>query len=256
MWDKQKLELYFTLAKYDLKQTVATTKFGFLWWLIDPIVLMLVYYFVIVIIFQKGEERYHLFILIGIIFWQLFSKSVVSGMRSLKTNSSLMKQTTIPIYLVIFVPSSANTYLAFIGLIVVIVWNIFEASMLNILVLPLLILTGVMSYGFGLILSCLYILFQDLGRIIPYILRLGFFITPILYSQDRVLGNDEIPEFLKTLFLLNPMQWVIESARGVLLYNQVFSLENFVYFLSFSFLLIFIGMYLIKSNKNILLKKV
>jgi lipopolysaccharide transport system permease protein len=86
---------------------------------------------------------------------------------------------------------------------------------LRILILPLLIvLTMVAALAVGLWLAALNVKYRDVRYVIPFIVQLGFFLTPIAYSSTLV------PVGLRPLYALNPMVGVVEGFRWALLGSQ------------------------------------
>lgn len=93
-----------------LKTTVATTRLGALWWILDPLILMLLYTFVVKIVFDRGGPNYHLFALCGIVTWQSFSRSVNLCSTALTKNSQLIKQTSLPMHLYVLLPPMVQSF--------------------------------------------------------------------------------------------------------------------------------------------------
>lgn len=238
-----------TLARVDLQTTVNTTKLGWLWWMLDPLIMMSIYYFMVGVVFNRGEKGYHLFALIGIVSWNFFSRCLRKVSQSIQSNRSLLINTNIPLEIFTFAPTFSQAFFAVIGFIIILIWILIESfygagieflntaflfsflqSCLGILLLTFLIL--IFAYAIGLFFGVLIVFVPDLSKFIDYGLRAGFFLTPILYPASRVVESSKIPSWIKELYLLNPIGWIISHLRDILLYSRDFDIQKYCLFLA------------------------
>ena len=206
----------------NIKTTVATTRLGLLWWILDPLLLMLIYYFVVKVIFARGGPNYHLFALCGIVTWQSFSRSITLCTKSLTSNAGLIKQAAVPMVLYLIISPLVQAFFYLIGLVIIMAWNWPALGIQTIGVLILIFLMVLMSFTIGLFLSIFEVYIRDTGKLLSYILRFGFYISPILYSPDRIYEIASIPDYAKTLYSLNPMVHFITAVRDVLFFGRMF----------------------------------
>lgn len=243
-----------SLTEANLKTTVETTRLGWFWWVINPIVMMGIYYFFVCIILERGGDGYHLFILTGIIAWQYFNVSLMGTLKVIVQNSQLIKQVPLPIPMLVMIPVLVQMIFALIGVAVLMVWNFEALGMHTFLIFPLLVLTGMTSYGVGLFLSTCNIYIGDIEHLLHYVLRMGFFLSPVLFSSERVLGSDRLPEIFKLAYQLNPMAIIIPQFREVLLYGRPFNFgEFFIVFIAI-LALIQLGLIWVRMNSPQIVK--
>lgn len=209
-----------------IKTTVATTQLGALWWILDPLFLMLIYTFVVKIIFKRGGPDYHLFALCGIVTWQTFSRSVTLSSTALTRNAQLIKQIDFPMHLYVLLPILVQAFFYLIGISIVAIWKFEVTGWHTLFVLPILFPMILIPYTFGLFLSIWTVKIPDIGKVIPYLLRFGFYFSPILYSPERIYELPNVDPFLKNLYALNPMVHVITAIRDVLLSGKMFNISN------------------------------
>lgn len=240
----------------DLKINVASTRLGYLWWIIDPIVLMLVYYFVIRIVFERGGENYHLFILSGIVLFQFFSRSLTGGMTALISNSALIRQINIPLILFVLVPTVVRGFFALIGIAIVLIAQIENIGWTTILVLPLILVLGIFSFSMSIFLSIANVLIRDTGKLVVYVVRLFFFLSPVLYPSSRVMDNENIPALIKVIYSLNPLAIVIESMRNVALAGEMINTSEIVVLVIVLILLLQFSLFVFRKSTPILLKNI
>ena len=84
--------------------------------------------------------------------------------------------------------------------------------------LPLfLILAIVTAMGTGLFIAALNVKYRDFKYVVPFVVQFGFFISPVGYSSSVIYARTDIPEFVKTIYGLNPMVGVIDGFRWCIL---------------------------------------
>jgi len=206
----------------NIKTTVATTKLGTLWWILDPLFLMLIYYFVVKFIFNRGGVGYHLFILTGLVTYQAFSRSVSLCTTALVRSEGLIKHASLPMVVYILVSPFVQAFFCMIGIIIVMMWN-FQALRAHTLAIFIpVFLMMIISFTAGLFFSIFEVYSRDTGKFVEYILRFGMFLSPVLYSADKIRDMQSGPEYLKILYFANPMVHVITAVRDILFYGKMF----------------------------------
>lgn len=222
----------------NIKSTVANTWLGPLWWILDPLVLMVIYLFLIKIVFKHGGPNYHIFILCGIVSWQSFSTALTISAKSLRSNASLIRQTSLPLQLYVLIPCIVQSFFYLVGMTIIACWNIATVGWHGLVILPLIIPMILLPLGLGLVLSILVVHLPDTGKFLPYVLRIGFFVSPILYSPDRIYTLENVPQILKTIYALNPMVHVITAVRDVLFTGKLFDLKTYAILVGLSLVLV------------------
>ena len=87
-----------------------------------------------------------------------------------------------------------------------------------------------------------------------YILRAGFFLSPVLFSPTRITESERIPEFVKTLYGLNPMAWIMTSLRSILLEGEMFVWSEFFILMLVIIVIIQIGLIWMRMNTSRIIK--
>lgn len=255
------------LTKVDLKLTVSTTKLGWIWWVLDPLIMMTIYYFMVGVVFQRGGDDYHLFALTGIVSWSFFSRSLRKVSSSISTNSSLLVNTSIPLEIFTIAPAITQCFFAVVGYTIIIVWVcigalinseggvvtqlifLFNHVIYCSQIIPLVFLILLFSYAIGLFFAIVSVFISDLSKFIDYALRGGFFLTPILYSASRVMDSERIPDILKFVYSLNPMGWIITSMRDVILEARLINFNAYILFLIVGLVFVQLAIMLLRCSK-------
>lgn len=193
------------------------TWFGLMWSLFGPLTNSLVYTVIFSIFLNvktDGEASYTIFVYLGVLTWSYFSSFLTRSGATLIGTVDLMTKAVFPREMLILTSLADASITLGIGLIVGLFLIVFSVNSFNwtIILFPFLLLIQiVMMLGLGLLLSATAVLFRDITRLVPLILQLGFYFTPIVYPVSRV------PDNLQSLYKLNPMTTLIVAYRDVLL---------------------------------------
>lgn len=209
-------ELLYFLVWRDLKVRYRQTVLGALWAVLQPFVTMVVFSVVFGRLAGVPSDGvpYPVFAFAALVPWTFFATGIAQSANSLVGSQSLLKRVyfprlVIPIAAVaVGLVDLAISSVVLVGLMVV--YGI--APTLAVLwALPLLGLAFVTSLGVGLWLSALNVRFRDVRYIVPFLVQVWLFATPVAYPASLVEGP------WRTLYALNPMVGVVEGFRWALL---------------------------------------
>jgi ABC-type polysaccharide/polyol phosphate export permease len=201
------------LCAFIVTKSVAGQRLGFLWWILEPIIIAAIFYFVVVVMWRRGGPNFYFHLISGLFAWQVFAYTLNTVTGSLSQLQAFLKQG-------VFHPIVAVTAPALVGLLYGAIAFLIAAALSPFawgthgLFLPVAVLAHVLlGYVLGVPLSMLNLFFADTRRIVGYLLRLGWFATPILYPIERVLESGALGEPLKSFYLLNPMVHTVTFFR-------------------------------------------
>ena len=201
----------------DLRAQNSHTFLGSIWLVLNPLLQVGVYFLVfgLIIPMDRGVDQYLVFLTIGV-FVFFYSQRVISECtRSLVINVGLIRTIHFPRAVL---PMSAMTGQALAFIRVFIVMSIVVLAYGNwpnfrwLLILPVFIIQNTFSFGIGLIGARINHSYRDLENLLPFVFRLLFYISGVLYSVDSVVEDD----FWRAIFLLNPMYCLVSLWRWVL----------------------------------------
>jgi ABC-2 type transport system permease protein len=193
------------LVLRDLKVRYAGSALGYLWTVLDPLLMSLVYWFVFQKIFHRtagaGFKPFMIYLVSGQLAWSWFAGGVGGVTRALRAESSMVRSSNVPreIWVLRVVVSKGIEYL--FGLPVLVLFAIAYATAPSkyIVLMPVSwLLEGLLIVGLGLILAPACVLMNDLERIVPIMLRVMFYASPVLYSISLV------PKSIREAFGFNP----------------------------------------------------
>jgi lipopolysaccharide transport system permease protein len=211
-------ELLGFLAWRDIKVRYKQAVLGAAWALIQPLITMGIFSFVFGVLagMGKGDARYPLVVMAGLLPWQLFSAALSGSSGSLVSNSHLISKVYFP-RLIVPLSSLGVALVDFVvvaGLYVAMAAWFGQTPDWRVVLLPLFTLCALfIALGAGLWLTALTVKYRDFRFIVPFILQIGVFLSPIGFRTDLV------PNW-RDLISLNPMTGVIEGFRWCLLGGQ------------------------------------
>lgn len=201
------------LSRRDLKVRYSTSALGYLWSILDPLLMSGIYFFVFTVVFNRGvgHEPYIVFLLSALLPWTWFNGALSDSTRAFLREAKLIRSTKIPrtIWVGRIVMSKGIEFVA--SLPVLIVFAVVSGATVHwnaVLFVPAILLQAVLTLGLGLIIAPLVVFFRDLERAVKLILRFGFYASPIVYSTL------DLPENLSNWAGLNPLSGLFSLYRA------------------------------------------
>lgn len=209
-------ELFAVLAGRDIAVRYKQTAIGILWALLRPLLTMIVFTFVFGRIAQLPSEGapYALLVFSGMVPWFFFASSVSESSGSLVANANLLSKVYFPRILIPLssILVAAVDFLIAMGLLIVLMFLFDLLPSWRLLTLPLFLTIALgAAIGLGLSFSALNIRYRDFQFIVPFLLQMGIYASPIGFSISV------IPEKWHVFYALNPMVGVIEGFRWAVL---------------------------------------
>ncbi len=215
LWNFRGL-LYF-LAWRDILVRYKQTVIGIAWSLLNPLFFMVVF----TVIFSRighfpsdGRTPYPLLVFSALLPWQLFASGLTQSSKSLVENARMVAKIYFPRLLIPLssVVVSLVDFLISLGLLLAMMiyyqWN----PGWRLLVLPLFLGLGLLTaLSLGIWLAAINVKYRDFQYIVPFLLQIGLFVSPVGFSSSV------IPPEWRLLYGLNPMVGVIDGFRWCLL---------------------------------------
>jgi ABC-type polysaccharide/polyol phosphate export permease len=212
------LFLTLLLIKRELQVKYRDSALGYLWSMLNPLLTMMVITFVFSHL-VRGVENYSMFILTGLLFWNMASQSLAIGVNSIVTGGNLMRKVRVPGWvfpLTSLGSAGTNLLLSFIPYTVLFLYFGIKISANVVYLLPITILYFAFIGGLILTLASFNVFFRDVSHVLEPVLGLIFYATPIVYART---GNN-IPPVVQQMLLFNPFTHFIEAFRGALMNAQ------------------------------------
>jgi lipopolysaccharide transport system permease protein len=210
-------ELFYILSWRDLKVRYKQTVIGVVWSVLRPLLTMMIFAFVFgeVAKFPAPDGiKYPVLVFAGLLPWQFFAAGLTEASNSLIGNERLISKVYFPRMIIpaASVITSLVDFLISLGLMfLLLIWFRVTPSV-NLVFLPVfVIMTFFASFGVGLWLTALNVKYRDFKHVVPFMVQLGLYISPVGFTSDLVAKM--IPEKLRLLFYINPMAGIIDGFR-------------------------------------------
>lgn len=247
--------LTMTVAKSELRHTVVRYPMRYVWWILEPLLLLLCYVFLVNVLGRGGPREgvpFYVFVAVGILPWY-WTVSCLTGSATIITQySGPITQIKFPTLTVIVARFFHETLLYLISQIVLLALLFFAGFFPNIhwLWWPLLFFAqAIFILSLMFLISATSVYLPDLTKFIPFIVRLWFYGTPILW--DIGMSKKFLTPTLQMLLDANPMAFMSISYRKILLFNESIDLIHLSWWLAlFVFLFIIFSIYYIFREKS------
>ncbi len=209
-------ELLYFLAWRDILVRYKQTVFGVAWALLRPLITMIVFTVVFgqIAKLPSAGAPYPILVFAAMLPWQLFANALQECSNSLIYDANLISKVYFPRLLVPFgsvMVSFVDFLLSGLVLVALLAWYSFAVSW-HILLLPVFVFITLMTaLGGGLWFAALNVKYRDFRFIVPFVVQLGLYISPVGFSSSVV------PDKWRLLYALNPMVGIIDGFRWSIL---------------------------------------
>lgn len=207
-------ELLIALTAREIKVRYKQTTLGTAWAILQPFSLMMIFVLVFGVFLKIESDNipYPIFYYSALLPWIFFSTSLSFGTLAIINNSSLITKTYFPRETIPLASIGAAIIDFIVGSLIFILMMLFYKTPITlqlIYVLPIITILTIFTTAIVLLSSSLVIIWRDLKFVIPLIIQLWMFASPIIYPLSQV------PESLKSIYILNPMVVIIENFRKI-----------------------------------------
>jgi len=219
-------ELFVALILRDIKARYKQTLIGMAWAILQPALMMVVFTIFLGRMSQGGEGDvpYPAYVYSGLLAWTLFSTGLIGASQSVVAAEAVITKTYFPRLLLPWAAVGASTVdfcVACLGLIVVMLWYGIAPTWQILWVLPCVILVVANAGGVGSLFAALNVQYRDFRYLIPFLVQIWMFSTPILFLRAEVLAPESAANqalSLRSLLVaINPMNGLIGFFRAAVL---------------------------------------
>jgi len=215
----QYLSLMDTMARMNLRADAARYYFGYIWWILEPLLYVAVFYVVFNVILDSRRLDFLAFLMCGKLAFIWFSKSVNQASNSILANRGLVGKINMPKTLFPMAVIHEGLYkqaTVFLLLFAVLLVYGYRPSSTWLALVPIMGVNYLMIVACSLIGACLVCLMRDISMVIGLGMLFLMFTSGIFWDV-RDLGD---PEKTALLLAVNPLAFILDAYRQVLMYNQ------------------------------------
>jgi len=209
-------ELFYILSWRDLKVRYKQTIIGVAWSVLRPLLTMMIFTFVFGRIAKFPSEgiNYSLLVFAGLLPWQFFAAGLTEASNSLVGSERLISKVYFPRMIIpaaSIITSLVDFFISLVLMFILLIWFGVLPS-INLIFLPLFIIMAFFaSFGIGLWLTALNVKYRDFKHVVPFLVQLGLYISPVGFTS--AIASNMIPEKFRLLYYINPMAGVIDGFR-------------------------------------------
>lgn len=216
---------YFVVSSIvnEFKLRFVRSRLGAIWMVLNPLAQVAIFAFILSAVLSaklpgiENKYAYSIYLMAGMLFWSLFSEIMSRCTTLFIDNGNLLKKIQFPKVTLLLVVAGtsliSNLLLLFSMFVIFLLLGHILGDML--LWLPLVVfVTMLLAFGFGLLLGVINVFVRDVAQVVPVILQLLFWLTPIVYMIEI------IPQHYAFWLQLNPMYHLASAYQNILLFNR------------------------------------
>lgn len=243
-------ELFVALTFKEIKIRYKQTILGAAWAILQPGALTVIFTVVFGLFLKvdSGAVPYPVFAYSALLPWTFFSTALSFGALSVVNNGSLVTKVYFPREMLPLAAVGAAFFdfiMASLIFVAMMVFYKIEISAAVLLVPLLVLLILLLTTGISLVLATLNVLWRDIRFVIPLLLQIWLYITPVIYSADS------IPQKFKFLYFVNPLSPLVETFRKVTVMGAPTQVFDLVYASLVSVIIFTFGFWFFKSREKI-----
>lgn len=237
--------LVFSLIKREVVGRYRGSVMGLLWSFFNPVLMLAVYTFVFSVVFKArwaggsdSKTEFALVLFAGLMVFNLFSECINRAPSLIVNNANYVKKVIFPLEILPVVALGSAVFHFFISLIVWVVFYLiffgfpgFSIFELFLVILPLVLVI----MGLSWILASLGVYLRDVSQIIGVVTTVLMFLSPIFYPVVS------LPEEYRPFMELNPITFVVEQARDVMIWSKDLNWSRWAFQMIFSMLVAWLG---------------
>lgn len=220
----QHRDLIWQMTKRDVIGRYRGSIMGLLWSFFNPVLMLAVYTFIFSVVFQArwGEATaskadFAIVLFVGLIVHGLFAECVNRAPSVILSNVNYVKKVVFPLEVLPWITLGSALFHVMVSVLVLLVFVLFTQLQLSwtALLFPLVLLPLVLlTMGLSWFLASLGVFIRDVGQMIGMVTTVMLFLSPIFYPVSAV------PESYRIWLHLNPLTFIVEQARAVLLWGN------------------------------------
>ena len=238
-------------VRNDLINRFSRSKLGGLWAILNPLSQVLIYALILSNVLAAklpgvdSQYAYAIYLIAGLLGWTLFNEIVGRCLNIFIEHGNLIKKMSFPRAALPAIAVGScliNNLFLFISMlgIFALLGHQFNVAMLWLI--PLILIVVVFSLGIGLILGVMNVFLRDIGQVIPIILQMLFWFTPIVYPITI------IPEAYRHWLNLNPMYPIIDAYQQILVYGNSPQWGGVLIILAVGIILSIVGLFMFRRS--------
>lgn len=228
------------------------TSLGLAWTLLNPVIMLTIYSFIFGFVFKarwgiSTGNNYTLIMFIGLLTHGFIAECISKATTIYIYNVNYVKKVLFPLEALCWVTVLSAIFQFIMGAVIFSLFCVILKQPVGLMALwvPIIMMPLVfLAYGIALFLSSLGVYLRDMGQIVAVVIALMLFMSPVFFPITA------IPEKFRIFMYLNPLTFIIESLRKVVLYGEMFNVKGYMIYSAASCLMCYCGFHWFKKVKG------
>lgn len=236
-------ELLKTNVKKEIRGKYKGSFLGVLWSFINPLLMVFVYAIVFQFLMPQEVENFLVYLVIGVIPWNLFAMAMGQGMGCIRANAGIVKKVYFPREILPISVALSTLINFFISCAIILIFCLFGVGISwHIIIVPIIAMFQFfITLGLILSFSAINVYVKDTEHIVMFFINMLFYATPIVYPITQ------IPAQYIWVLNLNPFKHIIFAYRDLFMYHQLPTLNSFLAMIFSSIVVMFIGLLIFRK---------
>lgn len=208
--------LLWLMTSRNVKLRYRNSVLGFLWSLLGPLFLIVIYSAFLRVMKFKMDLPV---LVVGIVCWQFLAMCLGDALHAIVGNSNLVTKASFPRSILPLSMVAGNVFNFILSMIVVLGYLLVIGASFGspVWLIVALLAQTTLCLGVAFFVGTANVFFRDTEHILAVVMLAWFFMTPVIYPIELVMGNTELPAWLKVCYFANPMAGVVSAYRATLL---------------------------------------
>lgn len=248
-------DLILALTRREVVGRYRGSVIGLAWSFFNPVLMLLVYTFVFSVVFkarwgiagEEGKASFAIILFVGMIVHGLFAECINRAPNLILSNVNYVKRLVFPLEILPWVALGSAAFHAFISFLVLLLAQVLVNHHLpwSIVLFPVVVLPLILgTMGVAWFLSALGVYIRDIGQLTGILTTVMLFMAPVFYPITA------LPESYRPWLMLNPLTFIIEQGRGVLIWGHVPSWTGLLTYATISCFVAWIGFWWFQRTRK------
>lgn len=211
------------LVRTDFKLRYENSFLGYVWSILNPLLLFAVLYLVFGVFLglDRGVEHFPVYLLTGIVLWRFFTEATNNGLKAVVARSGLIRKINFPKYIIVISGTVSSLINLGINLAIVLLFMVLTGVPITweaLLAIPYIVELYIFALGIAFLLSAINVYLRDISYLWEVFIQAAFYATPIIYPISIIYEKSEW--IAQALMILNPVAQAMHDVRYHLITHE------------------------------------
>ena len=247
--------LIWSMIIREIESRYKETFFGLFWAISTPVFMLVIYTFVFTKIFNGRWETagttsqydFAIILFLGLIIYNFLAEILTLSPNLIVNNKNFVKKMVFPLEVLPAIAIGNALFHGILSFIILLIFQLFARHYIppTFLFFPVMFIPFILlTMGVSLFIASLGVFIRDLNQIMRPLITALLFLAPIIYPSSV------LPEFAQRLILINPLSFMVEQAREVVIFGNLPNFFGWIVYITSAFFTFIIGVFVFEKTKN------